>query len=74
MADTRVMKTNLSPELLRAARVAAARFYDGDISSLDAAREFSRIANSGWHGEPLNALHAEFDAAVDRLIDAEVSR
>lgn len=60
----------LGPELTRAARSAACRFFDGKISSADAAREFARIANSGWHGEPLNALHAEFDAAVSRLIDA----
>jgi hypothetical protein len=66
--------TDLSPELTRVARSAACRFYDGEISSADASRIFERVAQSGWHGEPLNALHAEFDAAVNRLVDGDLTR
>jgi hypothetical protein len=66
--------SSLSPELVRAARSEACKFFDGEISSADAAAVFARIARSGWHGEPLNALHAEFDAAVDRLIEDQTSR
>jgi hypothetical protein len=69
------MSTNeLSPELTRVARSAACRFFDAEISSADASRIFTRVAQSGWHGEPLNALHREFDAAVSRLIDGDLTR
>jgi hypothetical protein len=68
-AQTQATPT-LPPNLVFVARNCAKQYVTGHVSSLDVSREFQRIASSGWHGDPYDALQREWDAEITRLLDA----